>query len=48
MEKTFEAVYENGLLRPLEALAISDMQHVLVTGSGVDSGLVCGCSHRLA
>jgi predicted DNA-binding antitoxin AbrB/MazE fold protein len=35
MEKTFEAVYENGVLRPLETLAISNMQHVLVTISDV-------------
>ena len=33
--KTFEAVYENGVLRPLEALPISDRQHVLVTISDV-------------
>ena len=31
MEKTFEAVDEDGVLRPLEKLAISNMQHVLVT-----------------
>jgi predicted DNA-binding antitoxin AbrB/MazE fold protein len=31
MGKTFEAVYENGVLRPLEALTISNRQHVLVT-----------------
>jgi predicted DNA-binding antitoxin AbrB/MazE fold protein/predicted nucleic acid-binding protein len=31
VEKTFEAVYENGVLRPLENLDLSDMQHVLVT-----------------
>jgi predicted DNA-binding antitoxin AbrB/MazE fold protein len=31
MEKTFEAVYEDGVLRPLETLPISNMQHVLVT-----------------
>ncbi len=31
MERTFEAVYENGVLRPLETLPISNMQHVLVT-----------------
>ena len=37
MEKTFEAVYENGVLRPLEPLAISNMQHVLVTISDVPS-----------
>ncbi len=35
MEKTFEAVYENGVLRPLETLPISEMQHVLVTISVV-------------
>ena len=28
---TFEAVYENGVLRPLESLALPNMQHVLVT-----------------
>lgn len=33
--KTFEAVYENGVLRPLETLPISDRQHVLVTISDV-------------
>lgn len=31
MEKTFEAVFENGVLRPLETLTISNMQHVVVT-----------------
>jgi predicted DNA-binding antitoxin AbrB/MazE fold protein len=31
VEKTVEAVYENGVLRPLENLGLSDMQHVLVT-----------------
>ena len=36
MEKTIEAVYENGvLLRPLEALPISDRQHVLAIISNV-------------
>lgn len=35
MQKTFEAVYENGVLRPLEPLPISNMQHVFVTISGV-------------
>jgi predicted DNA-binding antitoxin AbrB/MazE fold protein len=34
MGLTFEAVYENGVLRPLESLALSNMQHVLVTISG--------------
>jgi predicted DNA-binding antitoxin AbrB/MazE fold protein len=28
---TFEAVYENGVLRPLERLALANEQHVLVT-----------------
>lgn len=37
MGKTFEAVYENGVLRPLETLAISNMEHVLVTISDVPS-----------
>jgi predicted DNA-binding antitoxin AbrB/MazE fold protein len=31
MQKTFEAVYENGVLRPLEALELSNWQHVRVT-----------------
>ena len=31
MAVTFEAVYENGVLRPLESLALPNMQHVLVT-----------------
>jgi predicted DNA-binding antitoxin AbrB/MazE fold protein len=31
MERTFEAVYENGVLRPLETLPIPEMQRVLVT-----------------
>lgn len=35
MAKTFEAVYENGVLRPLETLAISNLQHVLVTISDI-------------
>ena len=30
MEKTFEAVYENGALRSFENLGLSDMRHVLV------------------
>ena len=28
---TFEAVYENGVFRPLESLALADSQRVLVT-----------------
>jgi predicted DNA-binding antitoxin AbrB/MazE fold protein len=35
MAMTFEAVYENGVLRPLESLALPNLQHVLVTISVV-------------
>ena len=35
MDLEIEAVYENGVLRPLETLPISNMQHVLVTISDV-------------
>jgi predicted DNA-binding antitoxin AbrB/MazE fold protein len=31
MEKTFEAVYENGVLRPLERLELPNLQRVHVT-----------------
>ncbi len=31
---TFEAIYENGVLRPLESLRLVNQQHVLVTISG--------------
>jgi len=34
MGMTFEAVYENGVLRPLESLQLPNLQHVLVTISG--------------
>lgn len=34
MPITFEGVYENGVLRPLESLALPNLQHVLVTISG--------------
>jgi len=34
MAMTFEAVYENGVFRPLESLVLPNMQHVLVTVSG--------------
>ena len=34
MGMTFEAVYENGVLRSLENLALSNRQHVFVTISG--------------
>ena len=29
--KTFESIYENGVLRPLEVLPLNDGQHVQVT-----------------
>ena len=31
MQKTIEAVYENGVLQPLEPLELADRQHVQVT-----------------
>jgi predicted DNA-binding antitoxin AbrB/MazE fold protein len=31
MQKTFEAIYENGILRPLEALRLPDNARVTVT-----------------
>jgi predicted DNA-binding antitoxin AbrB/MazE fold protein len=31
MAMTFEAIYENGVLRPLESLPLPNLQHVLVT-----------------
>jgi predicted DNA-binding antitoxin AbrB/MazE fold protein len=34
MAMTFEAVYDNGVLRPLESLTLPNLQHVLVTISG--------------
>jgi predicted DNA-binding antitoxin AbrB/MazE fold protein len=34
MGMTFEAVYESGVIRPLETLALTNLQHVLVTISG--------------
>ena len=33
MQKSFEAVYEGGVLRPLEALPFADHQHLQVTVS---------------
>jgi predicted DNA-binding antitoxin AbrB/MazE fold protein len=30
MDKTFEAVYENGVLRPIEALRLPENLHVMV------------------
>ena len=37
MGKTFEAVYENGVLRPLVPLALAKEQRVQVTIADVDS-----------
>ena len=37
MGMTFEAVYENGVLRPLESLTLPNLQHVLVTISAAPS-----------
>jgi predicted DNA-binding antitoxin AbrB/MazE fold protein len=34
MQKTFEAVYEDGVLRPLEALGLANRQLVQVTKRG--------------
>jgi predicted DNA-binding antitoxin AbrB/MazE fold protein len=31
MAKTFEAVYEHGVLRPIDELVLPNLQHVLVT-----------------
>jgi predicted DNA-binding antitoxin AbrB/MazE fold protein len=31
MSKQLEAVYKNGVLRPLQPLALADQQHVMVT-----------------
>ena len=35
MEMTFEAVFENGLLRPLAPVALANHQHVQVTVVGL-------------
>ncbi|MEI9978526.1 MAG: antitoxin family protein [Edaphobacter sp.] len=35
MSKQFEAVYENGVLHPLQPLGLVDQQHVLVTVSEI-------------
>ncbi len=43
MEKTFEAVYEDGVLRPLEALRLPNNSHVMVT---IES--IAGNTHDLA
>jgi predicted DNA-binding antitoxin AbrB/MazE fold protein len=37
MQKTFEAVYENGVLRPLVPIAIANSQHVQVTIGDLDT-----------
>jgi predicted DNA-binding antitoxin AbrB/MazE fold protein len=39
MQKTFEAVYENGVLRPLVPVALANAQHVQVTIADVDSDI---------
>jgi predicted DNA-binding antitoxin AbrB/MazE fold protein len=44
MALTFEAVYENGVLRPLESLALPNLQRVLVTVSGAPGADdIAGC-----
>jgi predicted DNA-binding antitoxin AbrB/MazE fold protein len=35
--QTFDAVYENGVLRPLIPIALSNSQHVQVTIAGLDT-----------
>ena len=35
MSRQLEAIYENGVLRPLEPLGLADQQHVLVTVSEI-------------
>ncbi len=35
MSKQLEAVYENGVLRPLQPLGLRDQQHVMVTVSEI-------------
>jgi predicted DNA-binding antitoxin AbrB/MazE fold protein len=37
MQKTFEAVYENGILRPLVPLPLADAEHVHVTIEDMDA-----------
>ena len=39
MQKTFEAVYENGVLRPLVPLPLANAQHVQVTIADVDTDI---------
>jgi predicted DNA-binding antitoxin AbrB/MazE fold protein len=44
MGMTFEAVYENGVFRPLESLTLPNRQHVFVTisGAAVAAGDIAG------
>jgi predicted DNA-binding antitoxin AbrB/MazE fold protein len=44
MEKTVQAVYENGVLRPLEPLLLEERQHVTVT---ISDGTDVSLSHPL-
>ena len=37
MQQTFEAVYENGVLRPLVPLALVNAQHIQVTIADADA-----------
>jgi predicted DNA-binding antitoxin AbrB/MazE fold protein len=39
MQKTFKAVYENGVLRPLVPLPLANVQHVQVTIADVDNDI---------
>jgi len=39
MQKTFEAIYENGVLRPLGPLPLANAQQVQVTIDQVDAGM---------
>lgn len=39
MQKTFEAIYENGVLRPLAPLSLANAQHVQVTIVDVDTDI---------
>ncbi len=38
MGKTFEAVYENGVLRPLVSVELAEQEHVFLTISGDPDG----------
>ena len=38
MQQTFEAIYENGVLRPLEGVKLPDGQHVMVSITQVAAG----------